>query len=119
VFLDVNITGNQFDAPDNSESAYEFYQARGIVTIDTTDSPYGDVGIVAVIPIGMAQVSSVHMTATPGAEMLKGDEFGYFLFGGSDIIVLFQDGVDALIGGSTEYHRYGSVIAHCTDLDDY
>lgn len=117
VFLDVNITDNQFDAPDNSEGAYEFYQARGIITIDTTDSPYGNVGIVAVIPIGMAQVSSVHMTATPGAEMLKGDEFGYFLFGGSDIIVLFQDGIDALIGGSTEYHRYGSVIAHCDDLD--
>jgi len=115
-YLDVNISGNQFDAPDTATDGYEFAQARGVVTIDTTYSPYGNVGIVAVIPIGMCQVSSVHMTATPGREMMKGDEFGYFLFGGSDIIVLFQEGVDPIIDTSTDYHHYGTPIAKCKKL---
>lgn len=116
VFLDVNITDGQFDAPDSSEGGYEFLQMRGIVTIDTTDSPYGDVGIVAVIPIGMAQVSSVNMIMTPGKVVPKGEEFGYFLFGGSDIILLFQEGVDPKLYTETEYLRYGNFVAHCNAL---
>jgi len=111
VYLDVTLSGNQFEAPDSSKGGYEFGQARGVITIDTTDSPYGNVGIVAVIPVGMCQVSSVNMTATIGRELLKGDEFGYFLFGGSDIIVLFQEGVQARINTGLHYRHYGTEIA--------
>ncbi len=110
-YLDVNLTGNQFDAPDNSEGGYEFNQARGIVILDTTGSEFGDVGLIAVVPVGMCQVSSVKMTAVPGNTMLKGDEFGYFLFGGSDIIVLFQEGINHL--NSNEYRHYGTTSASC------
>jgi phosphatidylserine decarboxylase len=113
VYLGVNITGNQFDAPDSSQGGYEFVQSRGIIIIDTKGSPYGDVGLVAVIPVGMAQVSSVNMTATVGSNLLKGDEFGYFLFGGSDIIVLFQEEAKAQIETRTQYRYYGSKIATC------
>ena len=114
-YLEVNIDPekNQFDAPDNSEGGYEFAQARGIVTIDTTKSSYGNMGIVAVIPVGMCQVSSVNMTATPGKEMLKGDEFGYFLFGGSDIIMLFQEGYTPVIDTCDHYRLYGTYISSC------
>lgn len=116
VYLDVNITSGQFDAPDNSEGGYEFSQARGVITIDTTNSPYGNIGIVAVIPVGMCQVSSVNMIATPGSTLLKGDEFGFFLFGGSDIIVLFQEGVNPQIDTGGQYRLYGTPIANCTKL---
>lgn len=85
VYLDVVIKEDgTFDAPDGSEDGYEFTQTRGIIVLD---SP---IGLVAVIPIGMAQVSSVNMPAVEGSYLNKGDEFGYFLFGGSDIIVLFE-----------------------------
>jgi hypothetical protein len=116
VNLDVILNGDRFDAPDCATSGYEFTQARGVITIDTTDSPYGNMGIVAVIPIGMAHVSSVNMIATVGSNLLKGDEFGYFLFGGSDIIVLFQEGVNPVIDINPNYRLYGSVIANCTQL---
>jgi len=116
VGLDVILKGDRFDAPDNSEGGYEFTQARGVMTIDTTHSPYGNIGIVAVIPVGMAQVSSVNMMATVGSELLKGDEFGYFLFGGSDIIVLFQEGTNPQIDTNNEYRHYGSIIANCNTL---
>ena len=117
VYLQVVIDeGGQFYAPDDSTDGpdgmgYQFTQARGVITIDTTNSPYGDVGIVAVIPVGMSQVSSVHMTAVPGTETMKGDDFGHFMFGGSDIIVLFQEHVKAQIDDAGGYRHYGTPIA--------
>lgn len=80
---------------------------------DTTNSPYGDVGIVAIVPIGMCQVSSVHMTAKEGVECQKGQEFGYFLFGGSDIIMLFQEGKGIEIDECSNYRHYGTAIGAC------
>ncbi len=113
-YLAVNITDSQFDAPDDADDGYEFKQARGILIVDTTGSEYGDVGLVGVVPVGMCQVSSVHMTATLNSELLKGDEFGYFLFGGSDIILLFQKGVVQSLNESTDYRHYGQESAECT-----
>lgn len=71
-----------FDAPD--DAGYQFAQARGLVVLDTP------IGLVAVLPIGMAQVSSVILTAEVGGTLRKGEEISYFQFGGSDIIVLFE-----------------------------
>eukprot|EP00051_Salpingoeca_urceolata_P008260 m.104653 g.104653 ORF g.104653 m.104653 type:complete len:69 (+) comp15657_c0_seq4:458-664(+) len=56
----------------------------------------------------MCQVSSVNMIATKRGYLQKGDEFGYFLFGGSDIIVLYQQQAQAKISTSLTYHRYGN-----------
>eukprot|EP00357_Protocruzia_adherens_P023126 CAMPEP_0114999770 /NCGR_PEP_ID=MMETSP0216-20121206/16346_1 /TAXON_ID=223996 /ORGANISM="Protocruzia adherens, Strain Boccale" /LENGTH=396 /DNA_ID=CAMNT_0002364713 /DNA_START=133 /DNA_END=1323 /DNA_ORIENTATION=+ len=87
VYLNVRIQDGNFDAPDSAEDGYEFKQARGLFVIDTKQEG----GKVAVLPIGMAQVSSVHMNRElVGTEVVKGQEFGNFLFGGSDIIMLFQ-----------------------------
>lgn len=119
VYLNVALGGGQFQAADSSDDGYEFLQARGIVTIDTADSPYGDIGIVAVIPVGMCQVSGVNMTHEVGKTCNKGDEFGYFTFGGSDIIVLTQAGTQPLynksfFGPSVPYSHYGTEIATVT-----
>lgn len=121
VYLKVVIGDHQFQANDASEGAYEFAQARGVITIDTSGSPFGDVGIVATIPVGMCQVSGVNMTHETGTECLKGDEFGYFTFGGSDIIVLFQEGTDPayiseFVDNTTYYSLYGTEIAKLTLL---
>jgi phosphatidylserine decarboxylase precursor len=75
---------------------YQFNQQRGLVVIDSPE-----VGLVAVLPIGMAYVSSVNLSAEIGAELQKGEEFGYFMFGGSDIVTIFQHGnivLDAEVG---------------------
>jgi phosphatidylserine decarboxylase precursor len=66
--------------------SYQFRQERGLVVIDSPE-----VGLVAVLPIGMSFVSSVNLTPDVGATLQKGDEFGFFMFGGSDIVLLFQD----------------------------
>lgn len=84
---------------------YQFTQARGLIVID---SP---VGLVAVLPIGMGQVSSVNLTAEVGATLAKGEEFGYFTFGGSDIIVMFEkDKVKITAQVGTHYNQ-GKMIA--------
>ncbi len=88
VYLNVELQDNgQWDAPDGAEDGYEFTQARGLVVMDA--GPV--VGKVAILPIGMCQVSGVDMyTALQGQTVVKGQEFGKFRFGGSDIIMLFQ-----------------------------
>ena len=88
VYLNVDMTADgQWDAPDGSEDGYEFHQARGLVIMDAGEQ----VGKVAILPIGMAQVSGVEMyTQLAGKNVVKGQEFGRFKFGGSDIIMLFQ-----------------------------
>ncbi len=71
-----------FGAPD--DPGYEFMQTRGLFVID---SP---IGLVAVLPMGMAQVSSIMLTAEEGRTLYKGEEISYFQFGGSDIVMVFQ-----------------------------
>lgn len=72
-----------FGAPD--DPGYEFMQTRGLFVID---SP---IGYVAVLPMGMAQVSSIILTAEEGRTLHKGEEISYFQFGGSDIVMVFQE----------------------------
>lgn len=70
-------------APD--EAGYQWCQTRGLIVIDTKE--YGKV---AVVPVGMAQVSSVVLLVKEGDEVEKGQEISYFQFGGSDIVLVFQ-----------------------------
>lgn len=116
VYLKVAVQDSQFEAADSADDGYEFLQARGILTIDTTGSAAGNVGIVAVIPIGMCQVSGVNMTHQADTGCNKGDEFGYFTFGGSDIIILTQAGTNpAYNPGFSQspppYSHYGTLLA--------
>tara|TARA_B100000809_G_scaffold100594_2_gene99190 strand:+ start:610 stop:1893 length:1284 start_codon:yes stop_codon:yes gene_type:complete len=86
VFLNVDLIDGQWDAPDGAGEGYEFSQARGLVIMDTVE-----LGKVAILPIGMCQVSGVLMnTDLKDKDVVKGQEFGKFQFGGSDIIMVFE-----------------------------
>lgn len=113
VFMQVGLENREFKARDSATSGFEFFQTRGVVTIDTSASDCGDIGIVAAIPVGMAHVSSVALTAVAGRHMAKGEEFGYFQFGGSDIIILLQNGVDPQIDTSEDFRLVGTPVARC------
>ena len=66
---------------------WQMIETRACVIVETEDY-----GLVALLPIGMSQVSSVNITDTVkvGATVSKGDELGWFLFGGSDYVMIFQ-----------------------------
>ena len=54
--------------------------------------------------IGAMMVGSIKTTVEEGQEVKRGDEFGYFAFGGSTIVVLFERGTvewdeDLLVNG--------------------
>lgn len=75
---------------ESSTPGWQNIETRGCVIIETKEY-----GLVALLPIGMSQVSSVNFEkgVKPGATFKKGDMLGYFLFGGSDYVILFQDKV--------------------------
>jgi phosphatidylserine decarboxylase len=90
-------------------TGYQFTQDRGLIVID---SP---LGLVAVLPIGMAQVSSVTLTAEVGAALSKGEEFGFFSFGGSDIVTLFEAGKVQLEAKVGTHYNQGKQIGHAVN----
>ena len=59
------------------------------VLIELTSPTHGNVLMIAV---GATNVGSIHITQEIGKSYKKGDELGYFSFGGSMIITLFQAG---------------------------
>ncbi|KAJ2981383.1 hypothetical protein NUW58_g6703 [Xylaria curta] len=86
------------DAPNTA--GYQFCQARGLVVLDTA------IGLVAVLPIGMAQVSSVVLTAEVNETLAKGEELAYFQFGGSDIVLVFESRSKVDITAVSKQHYF-------------
>ncbi len=70
---------------------WQMIETRDCVIIETQDY-----GLVAVLPVGMSQICSCNWEegVAVGANVEKGDPMGYFLFGGSDIVMVFQSCVD-------------------------
>ena len=79
-------------------TGYQFVQNRGLVVID---SPHG---LVACLPVGMGHVSSVVLTAAVGATLHKGEELGYFQFGGSDFVMVFERGCQLELTCRSDVH---------------
>lgn len=85
-----------FESPDNL--GYQFSQSRGLIVLETP------IGLVAILPVGMCQVSSVVVTAEVGVTLRKGEELAYFQFGGSDIILLFEAAANVSITAQQNVH---------------
>ena len=79
-------------------TGYQFLQTRGLVVLETA------AGLVACLPVGMAQVSSVVITAELGATLRKGEEMGYFQFGGSDFVMVFERGCGVRLEAQAQQH---------------
>lgn len=65
-------------------------------TVVTVDSP--EFGRVALVIVGAIEVASINLTgaAEAGSELTKGDEVGFFAYGGSTVVVLFELGAARL-----------------------
>lgn len=96
---------SRFDLP--NELGYQFIQTRALIILDTP------IGLVAVLPIGMAHVSSVVLVAEIGATVHKGEELAYFQYGGSDVVVLFEARKELCVTAQVGRHyKMGEKIAH-------
>ncbi|EGO24192.1 hypothetical protein SERLADRAFT_361384 [Serpula lacrymans var. lacrymans S7.9] len=103
--------------PQAIRSALDVYgeNARKIVPIDSPQF-----GRVMAVCIGAMMVGSIQTTVQEGDEVKRGQELGYFAFGGSTVVVLFEKGAvqwdeDLLINGRASLEtlvRVGMGIGH-------
>lgn len=95
----INPTGGElwWDAENNryafnptAKTGWQSVETRGCVILETEEY-----GLVALLPIGMVVVGSVNFEdeVQVGAQVNKGDMLGHFAFGGSDFIMIFQEGI--------------------------
>ena len=81
---------------DEEGKRYVYYNEMGFQMIETRDCVILDTefGLVAVLPVGMSQICSCNWEKglKVGKSVNKGDPMGFFQFGGSDIVMIFQKG---------------------------
>ena len=102
---------NETKKPDGSienidDVGFQFTHTRGFIVLESV------VGYIAVIPVGMGHISSVNLTVEVGTKLEKGDEFGFFAFGGSDIIMLFEANRVQCIAEKGKHYSMGEHIAN-------
>ena len=74
-------------------TGFQSLETRGVLVLDTPDFGY-----VALIAVGIQQISSVQWTFTndksqiTNHKLTQGTELGKFLFGGSDVVLFFEPG---------------------------
>ena len=77
---------------DLSEGYLTNVETRALIYIKA-DNP--KIGTVCVMPVGMVEISSCNIgkNIKPGVRVKKGDELGYFAFGGSTHCLIFEPNV--------------------------
>lgn len=114
-----DISGEYYTVnPQAIRSALDVYgeNARKIIPID---SPH--FGRVLAVCVGAMMVGSIRTVVHEGQRVSRGDELGYFAFGGSTIVMLFEKGMvewdeDLLINGRASLEtlvRVGMGIGRC------
>lgn len=98
-FLDPS--GADPSAPNDSQPFITAVATRAVIFIEA-DNPA--IGLMCVVPVGMAEVSSCQITVQPGQHVNKGDQLGMFHFGGSTHCLIFRPGVNLTF---TEYEQPG------------
>eukprot|EP01084_Bolivina_argentea_P134153 236692_1 len=109
-----NIGGFQFWHPEginyHTDGYYKWLAnncRRGMLYVDT-----GIFGLVAHNYVGVWLVNSVNIHIDAGIKITKGDETGFFKYGGSTIAVLFQKhALDHVVVKNQQYINYGEPIA--------
>ncbi len=77
--------------PNNSQGYITHVASRALIFIEA-DNP--DIGLMAVLFVGMSEVSSNEITVFEGQHVKKGDQLGMFHFGGSTHCLIFRPGVN-------------------------
>lgn len=87
-------TESETTPPDPMSGPYSQGWAAGVATrgLCYIDSKIEGLGTVCVIPIGLTEVSSLDFFIEKGDTVKKGDDLGWFSFGGSSFALVFQPG---------------------------
>jgi phosphatidylserine decarboxylase len=93
-YSEADSEGKDAREPTNSQSYLAHVAARAVILIEADDPV---IGLLAFVAVGMSDVSSCmidpHVTA--GYHLEKGEELGYFQYGGSTYCLVFRPGAIA------------------------
>lgn len=103
-YSDVESEGVDPGGLNDSQGYTTAVAARAVIVIDSDDAAIGEV---ACVFVGMAEVSSCQIVALPGQHVAKGDELGYFQYGGSTWCAIFRPGVIASFVPQPPWHDDG------------
>lgn len=107
-FSEAECEGEDPAGPNNSQGYITHVATRAIIHIQA-DHPA--IGRLVVIPVGMGEVSSciIDSKIKPGARVAKGDELGFFQFGGSTVCLVFRPGAIAAFAAKSVPQAYGGL----------
>ncbi|KAF5502841.1 L-tryptophan decarboxylase [Colletotrichum aenigma] len=86
-----NTDGPDPQAPCRSQAYTASVATRAVVYIQARNPK---IGLIAIVFVGMTEVSSCEVTVRAGEEVMKGQEIGMFHFGGSSHCLVFRPGVE-------------------------
>jgi phosphatidylserine decarboxylase len=89
MFSNAESAGEDPTAGTYSQGYQASVNTRGLVFIE---SPNPKIGMVCVVPIGITEISSVFVKVKAGQQVKKGDELGWFSYGGSSMCLVFEPG---------------------------
>ncbi len=89
-FAEAATEGFDPTGPNNSQGYIAHVATRVIIMIEA-DEPAN--GLLCLMPVGMCEVSSCVLSVKEGQRVTKGDEIGFFQFGGSTHCLVFRRGV--------------------------
>ncbi len=112
-YSEADAEGRDAVEPTNSQSYLAHVAARAIILIDADDPV---IGLMAFVPVGMLEVSScvIHSNVTAGYRVEKGEELGYFQYGGSTHCLVFRPGAIAefTLGAIPKPHDPQAPLVH-------
>ncbi len=97
----------------SNDMGFQMVETRSCAIIETEQY-----GLVAMLPVGMSQICSCNWLSTlnVGQHIDRGQEMGYFLFGGSDIIMIFQKGINVELAHDGDHLLMGEAYARLSRL---
>jgi len=87
-FSELLSEGLDLSAGTDSQGYQAMVNTRGLVIIDSPE-----MGKVAVLPTGITEISSITLLVEVGQKVTKGEELGYFSYGGSTLVLAFEKGL--------------------------
>jgi phosphatidylserine decarboxylase len=114
-FTQVNAFGEDLTDQDKSMEYITNVNTRAFIFIRADNSK---IGTVCVMPVGMVEISScnINKNIRPGHHVKKGDELGFFAYGGSTYCLFFEPNViKKFTHKKNDFVKMGQIIAEVNE----
>jgi len=88
MFSNAEVVDEDLTAGTYSQAYMSSVNTRKLVFIESDDTK---IGMICLIAVGISEVSSISISKAIGEHVKKGDELGYFSYGGSSVCLIFID----------------------------